>query len=95
MTAGLPREREPRDLPMFSGMKVIESICLEQDGEPYTVRRSWRERLFTRPWSPLVAMRLVVPRIPYRGVVQLDEHTIVVHPQTYRELRDSLAERGR
>lgn len=75
---------------MFQGMRVIESTYLEQDGEPYTARRTWRERLFTRPWRPLVRTYTVVPRIPYQGFVQLNATTLVMHPATYRQLRESL-----
>jgi len=73
---------------MFGGFRVIESVYLEEDGEPYTVRRSWRERLFTRPWHPFVTTRVVVPKIPYRGFLKLNATTVVVHPATLRELRD-------
>jgi hypothetical protein len=77
------------DAMMFRGMRVIESPYLEQDGEPVTVRRTWRERLFSRPWRPLVATRTVVPRVPYRGAMRLDARTLVMHPQMLRELRKS------
>lgn len=72
---------------MFNGMRVIESPFLEQDGAPYEVRRTWRERLFTRPWRPLVTTRTVVPKVPYKGAVQLNAHTLVMHPAMLRELR--------
>ena len=72
---------------MLNGMRVIESVYLEEDGEPVQVRRSWRERLFSRPWRPLVSTRMVIPKIPYRGAVQLDANTLVMHPQTLQQLR--------
>lgn len=75
---------------MFNGMRVIESPYLEQDGEPYTVRRTWRERLFSRPWRPLKATRVVVPRVPYRGAYSLNATTIVMHPAVLRELRQTM-----
>lgn len=75
----------------FNGMRVIESVYLEQDGEPYTVTRGWRERLFSRPWRPFVATRIVVPKVPYRGAVRLDANTLVMHPQTLRQMREFTA----
>jgi hypothetical protein len=70
-------------------MRIIESVFLEQDGEPYTVRRSWRERLFTWPWTPFVVFRVVVPRVPYCGAIQMNATTLVMHPATLRQLRAS------
>lgn len=75
---------------MFNGMRVIESIYLVQDGEPYAEKRTWRERLFTRPWRPLLNLRIVTPRIPYQGVVQLDANTLVMHPETLRKLKETI-----
>lgn len=75
------------DMSLFQGMRVIESLYLEQDGEPYPVRRTWRERLFGRPWRPFVRMRMIVPRVPHPGAVQLDARTLVMHPVTLRQLR--------
>lgn len=72
------------ELNMFKGMRVIESALLEEDGEPYAVYRTWRERLFSRPWRPLVATRMVTPRIPYRGAVSIGQNTLVMHPATLR-----------
>ena len=71
----------------IQGMRVIESAYLEQDGEPYTARRTWRERLFRRPWRPLQATRVIVPKIPYQGAVRLNSTTLVMHPAIVRTLR--------
>jgi hypothetical protein len=74
----------------FGGKRVIESVALVQDGQPYTVRRTWRERLFSRPWRPCVSTRIVVPKVPYRGALWLDAHTVLMHPAFVRELRAEL-----
>jgi hypothetical protein len=78
------------DRSMLIGMRIIESEYLVEDGNPYEVRRTWRERLFTRPWRPLRATRTVVPKMPLKGAVRLDARTLVMHPATYRELKDML-----
>lgn len=70
----------------LNGMRVIESIYLTQDGEPYEARRSWHARLFSRPWRPWRATYRVVPKIPYQGAVQIDDHTLVMHPYTLQQL---------
>lgn len=70
----------------FHGLHVIESPYLLQDGKPYEVRRTWRERLFALPWQPFLRTRVVVPKVPHRGIVRLGT-TLVVHPETLRLLR--------
>ena len=83
----------------FHGMRVIESVYLVEPGEPRTERRTWRERLFSRPWRPWVATKVVVPQVPHRGAVQLNATTLVMHPETLRQLRkllpaDAAVDRG-
>jgi hypothetical protein len=74
----------------FSGMRIIENANLTEPGEPVSVRRSWRERLFSRPWKPWQATRLVIPQIPYHGAIRLNDRTLIMHPGTLRELRKQL-----
>lgn len=71
----------------FNGMRIVESVFLTEPGAPYQVRRTWLERLFTRPWTPMQTERTVVPRVPYRGAVQLNATTLVMHPATLRQLK--------
>lgn len=73
----------------FNGMRVIESVHLTQDGKPYQVRRSWRFRLFSLPWRPWQTTYTVVPRVPYKGAIQIDANTLIMHPETVRYLRRS------
>lgn len=81
-------------LSMFNGMRVIESEWLMEPSEPMTERRTWRERLFTRPWRPFVRTRTVVRQIPYRGALRLSNGTLVIHPVTLRALREQLLTPG-
>ena len=70
----------------FTGMRVLESVDCVRDGEPYQVRRRWRDRLFSRPWRPWVATLTVVPKIPHS--LQLGPRTILAHPAIVRRLRE-------
>lgn len=65
----------------FSGLRVITSEWLTQPGDPIEVRRTWRQRLFSRPWRPFQATYTVIPQVPYQGVVMLNNRTVVMHPQ--------------
>ena len=71
----------------FNGLRVIESRFLQEDGEPQQVRKSWLTRLFSWPWRPWQATITVVPRLPYRGAFRLDQHQVMMHPETIRQLR--------
>lgn len=62
------------------GVRIITSPFLTESGEPYEVRRTWLERLFSRPWRPLQATRTVVPQVPMNGFVQMGRNEILMHP---------------
>lgn len=34
--------------------------------------------------------RIVIPKVPYRGTVQLDSRTLLIHPTVWQDLRTSL-----
>lgn len=73
---------------MMNGVRIIESVYLTEPGEPYKVRRTWRERLFSLPWQPLKATRTITPQVPMRGGYQLGDGTIVMHPAMVAEFRE-------
>lgn len=76
---------------MFDGVRVIESLALTEAGEPYEVRRTWRERLLSWPWRPMKATYTVIPQVPMKGGYQLANGTIMMHPQTLASLRAQLS----
>ncbi len=81
-------------LAMFHGIPIYESPHMVIDGEPYEVWRSWRERLFTRPWRPWRATRRVVPKIPDPNVLvgPMGKY-VIAHPETARRIYERV-ERG-
>ena len=74
----------------LAGMRIIESAYLMEPGEPRVERRTWRERLWSRPWRPWVATRTVIPQVPHRGALRLSDGTLVMHPATVKQLHDTL-----
>lgn len=46
------------------GMDIYENPAMVVPGKPERVRRTWRERLFSLPWRPLQATRVVIPMVP-------------------------------
>ena len=71
-------------------IRIIESVYLTEAGAPYELRRSWKERLFSRPWHPLKRTRTIVPQVPMKGGLQMPDGSIVMHPETARQLRKVL-----
>lgn len=67
--------------------RIIESLLMADDGEPYEVPRTWKERLLTRPWRPLKTTRMVVPKIPKKDAMRFRDGTLVMHPVTAAKLR--------
>lgn len=77
---------------MLNGIRIIESAYLTEPGEPYEVRRTLRERLFSRPWHPFQRTRMVTPQVPMKGGYQLADGTLIMHPETLQRLKRSLGE---
>lgn len=76
----------------YAGRKVILNQALTVPGEPYQVARTWKERLFTRPWRPLKTTRTVVPQVPSREVIMTAD-VIVMHPAVWKEVEAAIERR--
>lgn len=69
--------------PLFeSGMPIITSPLLRTRQE-YMRRRTWKERLFTRPWHPFLRSVKVV----IEPDIFIMERKVFMHPQTLEDLR--------
>ena len=51
------------------------------------VPRTWKERLFTLPWRPLISQRLVIHREPSRKIFKLHDGSMVMHPALWAEMK--------
>lgn len=71
----------------FTGLSIVTSLALTKSS---TVRRSWRERLFSWPWQPLRSVRTI--QIPDRTVYFIGD-TIHCHPAVLSQLQAELKER--
>lgn len=67
----------------YFGSPIYWSEYATQDGAPEVVRRTWRVRLFTRPWRPLRATYTRIPKVPAMYTVG---GVVVVHPALRPEL---------
>jgi len=72
---------------MFNGMRIITSLDMVEEGTPYEVKRTWKERLFTLPWKPFYATKTAVPLIPKQTATFLPNGTLVMHPEMYDKIQ--------
>ena len=77
----------------LNGVEVITSVWLTESGEPVQVRRSWRERLFSRPWRPLRRTRTFVPQVPSKHAYRMGDR-IVMHPAMLAQLKSASSTEG-
>lgn len=69
----------------LNGFTVTYSEYLTKDGEPQEIKRTLKERWFTRPWNPLKKTRTVIPQVPRKEFVMFN-NTICAHPALKDEI---------
>lgn len=74
----------------FNGVEIRTNMWLTEDGEPRQVRRSWRSRLFSRPWRPWRATFTEIPQVPSKRLIQLTATRWMCHPAMLEELKRQL-----
>lgn len=57
-----------------------------------TVNRTWRERLFTLPWRPLIKIKQI--KVPSENVIKIG-NTLYVHPVLYEKLKYACKEESK
>lgn len=69
-------------------LQTFHGIKIRTVPDVWRQRRTWKERLFTRPWQPLLKEKLVVnPNCPPDGQFIVLEHDFMLcNERTYREL---------
>lgn len=72
-------------------IKIIESEYLTEPGDPIVVRRTWRERLYSRPWRPWKSTKTITPQVPRKIILEAvinGRRSFIMHPVVARYLRD-------
>ena len=72
---------------MFNGLRVILK-------GPRTLVRSWRERLFTRPWRPWVRTKLVPDPVVGPDDIYRIGGTLIVGERAYQKIKQETRELG-
>ncbi len=83
---------------MLSNYKIYENKLLTISGPEQTiehdVRLSWKERLFSWPWKPLVKTRHYIKtfqtQLPDPNYYILGDRIILGHPETIMKLKEAL-----
>lgn len=72
----------------LTGLNIIEDKNLViQDGIT-TLNRTWKERLFTRPWKPWIATKEIANMIPNPDVFIIKGKTVLAHPATAQKIKE-------
>lgn len=69
----------------LNGMEVIVDANIVKPGVNETVSRTWRDRLFSRPWRPWVKTKTV--RGPERPGWVIIGGRLYCHPAVFAELK--------
>lgn len=80
---------------MIGGLRIIEDVHMTEPGDPCQIRRSWRDRLFTRPWRPLAATKTFIPQVPAKhAVINNRDGTVMMHPEMAADFKRQVKEVG-
>lgn len=71
---------------VLAGLKVIENAHLTIPDGTVEVRRTMRERLLTRPWSPFKKFNTVARTKPSRQIYRVPG-AFIMHPALAAEIR--------
>ena len=74
-------------------VRVLENPLLVVDGDPVEVLRTWKERLFSRPWRPFKATKTVIPKVPMPPVYLTGDGTVYAHPEIAAQIRKGIPAR--
>jgi hypothetical protein len=70
----------------FCGRKIIASLGMVEEGEKCEVPRTWKERLFSLPWRPLLKTKIITPMVPKQEALVMPDGTFVMHPSMLDKL---------
>lgn len=77
----------------FLDMDIIEDSNLLVLCEPVRVERSWKERLFSRPWRPHIDHKYEIQQTPDPDIY-VHDGVMIAHPVTAKALRESIKQQN-
>lgn len=77
----------------WGGLKVVSDInCTVSI--PWFLRRTWRERLFSRPWRPLEEVKVIKRTVPSPHIYVVGKQTVIAHPDMVAKLGSIINQEG-
>lgn len=73
------------------GFKIHQNSNMLDDGPPEERVRSWKERLFTRPWKPWKKTKWVPTKVPSCTILHMPDGSLMMHPIMFREALSAIA----
>lgn len=70
----------------FAGFEIILREDMTKPGEPYSTPRTWKQRLFTLPWTPWKAECVVTPMVPSTDIYKVGTQ-LIMHPDLFDEMK--------
>lgn len=75
---------------MFPGIQVITNKHMTV-AEHRVVDRNWTERLFSRPWQPTRATKVVTHQVPDPHIYRMGDK-IICHPEVAAKIAKAIEE---
>lgn len=71
-------------------MKIVENPYMTVPGDPIYTKRTWKQRLFSRPWKPFNAYDITIPHVPSSTVLTVPNGQLIMHPEVAAQLKRSM-----
>ena len=75
--------------PPWGGVRIVKSPMLIEY-KTREVERTWKDRLFSKPWRPFQKIKTEIYTVP--GKAQFDKENMIlfVHPEHYEKLMEQV-----
>lgn len=73
----------------LNGIRIVTDSNMVEPGAAVEIKRTWKERLFTRPWKPFKTVKTIIPLVPITKVFMHDDGWIM-HPDILEELKKQM-----
>ncbi len=94
MTIDALKGKPPGMSRLALGLQIIENKNMVIEDGTTIIKRSWRERIFSRPWRPLQRTREITRFVPDPDVYLIrDRNIIIAHPVTVTKLHQEIQKR--
>ena len=77
---------------LFNGYRLYENNSLVEETGRVEIKLTWKQRLFSWPWQPMIAKIVEITYKPSKEVIVDEIHkTMHMHPSVLKELEKEMA----